>query len=553
MRIYRAGGEARVSARAWIEQLGRALAAAHLACDADEARAILVDAGELESAIEDARRPACDGSDSISRTLRALACAAGHALIAARRRERGLVRRALHAASGALERLRSHSLPSEVERRAPEGFAHYGLFPEMYEEAAARFAAGRNPGPILCLGLRSIGTSLAGVVHAALAERGFPVESFTLRPRGHPFDRRPILDGALASRMARSGAHFVIVDEGPGLSGSSLLGTAAALERLGIPGERITLLPGHLPDERRLTAPNWGRYTKYAGAFENVFSPESLLDLCDGHSIEDISAGRWRNAIGVDAPVHPQHERRKFLARNSRGHPIVMFRFAGFGRHGAIRRARAEALAEAGFGPRVIGLRDGFLGLAFVDGTPSMADPVRIGHYAAFCARTFATDTAADHESLRAMAEDNLAECLGEEWRGRAGRHFDRLARCDCPAVILDGRMAAHEWIGTTSGFVKVDAIDHGLDHFEPGPHDIAWDLAGAIVELDLEPSARDVLIEQSGDPDIARRLPAVEIAYRAFRLAYCTQSARTLADTPEGPRFAAQAEKHAAALRGLL
>ena len=59
-----------------------------------------------------------------------------------------------------------------------------------------------------------------------------------MRPEGHPFDR--ILrwsDKQLAwfAKASRADAMFVIVDEGPGLSGSSFLSVAEALCDAGVP------------------------------------------------------------------------------------------------------------------------------------------------------------------------------------------------------------------------------------------------------------------------------------------------------------------------------
>ena len=48
--------------------------------------------------------------------------------------------------------------------------------------------------------------------------------------------------------------------------------------------------------------------------------------------------------------------------------------------------------------------------------------------------------------------------------------------------------MQPHEWIRTTSGWIKTDALDHHNDHLLPGNQDIAWDIAGAAVEFGLRP-----------------------------------------------------------------
>jgi hypothetical protein len=115
--------------------------------------------------------------------------------------------------------------------------------------------------------------------------------------------------------------------------------------------------------------------------------------------------------------------------------------------------------------------------------------------------------------------------------------------------------MLAHEWIRTADGWRKVDALDHGDDHFFPGhPQDPAWDLAGAIVELSLAPTAAAALVERyrrlSGDAAIAARLPAFRVAYLAFRAGYASIAADTLAGSDDGARFAHERDRRVAELR---
>jgi hypothetical protein len=127
-----------------------------------------------------------------------------------------------------------------VELRVPEGFAFYAVYPEAYAAAARKL---RLSGPPLVIGIRSIGTTLGAVVAAAL-EAPPPL---TLRPFGDPFARQVELPAELVER----GAHYVIVDEGPGLSGSSFGAVADALEVQGVAPERIAFLSSHGGDLRR--------------------------------------------------------------------------------------------------------------------------------------------------------------------------------------------------------------------------------------------------------------------------------------------------------------
>ena len=85
---------------------------------------------------------------------------------------------------------------------------------------------------IVVIGLRSIGTALAATVAGALAH---PVAAITVRPHGHPFEREIAVTDEFATVLAEPTARYVVVDEGPGLSGSSV---AAA----------IRLAEAHAPD-----------------------------------------------------------------------------------------------------------------------------------------------------------------------------------------------------------------------------------------------------------------------------------------------------------------
>jgi hypothetical protein len=109
-------------------------------------------------------------------------------------------------------------------------------------------------------------------------------------------------------------------------------------------------------------------------------------------------------------------------------------------------------------------------------------------------------------------------------------------------AVIVDGRMQPHEWICSDRGvWLKVDGGSHGDDHFYPGATDIAWDLAGAIIEWRLDSPATEYFLSRyrraSGD-DPGSRLPSFLLAYSAFRLGYCKMAAESVQDEQERARL---------------
>lgn len=523
--------------------------------DHDRVVELLIDLGVLEAAVADALCPEADADHPRLAELRAATVAAGRQLVASW--DGRPVR-------SAPELGRLGPLPPEVRVRIAEGYAYYALYPETYVEAARRFARERTPEPVVCIGLRSIGTSLSAVVAAALEEQGFAVESLTLRPRGYPFDRRPVLAPALAKRLrARAGAWFLVVDEGPGLSGSSFCGTADLLEHLGIPTSRIVLFPSHLPGPRSFVSDTaqerWERYGKAYAGFEEIWLPRAPFPATS----RDASAGAWRGLLGlgeVDWPaVQPQHERRKYLAQGPDGQP-VLHKFAGLGRYGRRALERAEDLAEAGFSPSVIGLQGGFLASSFVAGRPlrrADSDPKLLGtavRYLGHLGQRFVTGRPAEPEALLEMVRTNVVEGLGSS-------RFDRLAGMErtvrafgeVPAVAVDARLMPHEWLRTAEGCLKTDALDHHADHFFPGTADIAWDVAGLGVEFGLETGVQTEVAEAVGhasrDRALPARLPFYRVAYAAFRLGYATMAAGALAGLPDGERMAREAERYRGAL----
>ena len=58
--------------------------------------------------------------------------------------------------------------------------------------------------------------------------------------------------------------------------------------------------------------------------------------------------------------------------------------------------------------------------------------------------------------------------------------------------------MMPHEWLELPDGrLLKLDGSAHGDDHFFPGPCDIAWDLAGTIVEWKLTAPEAEYFLEE--------------------------------------------------------
>jgi hypothetical protein len=414
--------------------------------------------------------------------------------------------------------VRNAALPEQIEISVPEGFAYYALDPELYRRSARRFAAEVRPDRVAVIGIRSIGTTLAAIVAKELPKS----RVWSVRPRGHPFDRQVRVDYDLARAWLGWGGHFAIVDEGPGLSGSSFASAADFLTTLGIREERIVFFPAWAPDGSAFVNENarrrWQRHRKYWTPFEELHRFDHATDL---------SAGQWRKLRRARPPVHPQHERRKYLQADR------LYKFAGYGRYGRAKLERAERLA--GFIPPVLGLEDGFLVSRWVEGRSARPSREFVEHaatYLAHVAREFPTGESADTGALAAVIEQNT----GRPWtRGLP----------DGRAVTLDGRMLPHEWLETSGGFVKTDALDHGDDHFYPGPQDIAWDLAAFGLEFGCQERLLECYSRVSGDHDAGSRVPFYRAAYLAFRLGYCDMAAKALAGSADGARFQRARERY--------
>jgi hypothetical protein len=454
----------------------------------------LIEAGELEAGVADALCPDYDDDLPVLRSLR-----------------RGL--------------WMGVELPAEIDISVPEGFAYYALDPDLYRIAAARFAE-RRPERVAVIGIRSIGTTLSSIVEVELRRFGVAAESWTVRPRGHPWRRELRVSEALARRWREWSGCFAVVDEGPGMSGSSFASVAEFLSGLGIADERIVLFPSWETDGTGFVSAEatrrWERHRKYCANFAEL-----------GHfaGARDLSAGEWRAVRGIWPAVEPRHERRKYL-REGR-----LYKFAGYGRYGREKLERARRLRP--FTTPATALQHGFLEMPWIEGRPVQASIAFLDHaarYLAFVRREFVTGEPADTGILAEMIEVNT----GHAWTGPIP---------DAAAVALDGRMLPQEWIETADGFVKTDAVDHGDDHFFPGPQDTAWDLAALAVEF----GGGDYLLERyervSGDRGVAARLPFYRMAWLAFRLAYAEMAVQTLGDSEDGARFRREGARYAAAI----
>lgn len=427
--------------------------------------------------------------------------------------------------------------PGELRISPPEGFAYYALHPLDFADLASQISL--KSSLLGIVGIRSIGVTLSALVLAALRRRGAQAERFSVRPFGHPYNRRTEFDvrqTELVKTLNQDGAEFFVVDEGPGMSGSSFLSVGDALTAAGVQPDRVTFLGSRVPDPNSLRATDAGsRWRRFRSCYARQNS--RLPQVAKLY----IGGGEWRRDVFGDPRDWPaswtQMERLKFLSPDKR----QLLKFEGFGRFGQEVHERSCQVASAGFGPMPIEFTDGFSVYPFLRGkalsVTDLTDVMveRIAEYCAFRATEFRTSAPQNVKELETMVRFNVAEEFGYELALEHG------SVASVSPVLVDGRMLPHEWLQMPSGVQKVDAASHCDDHFFPGPTDIAWDLAGAIVEWSMPTHAQVQLIDRyralTGD-DVSKRLRMYLLAYAVFRCGYCLMAAEAVRGSGEEHRL---------------
>ncbi|HZU33665.1 MAG TPA: hypothetical protein VFB79_21305 [Candidatus Angelobacter sp.] len=441
--------------------------------------------------------------------------------------------------------LREQSIPETLTVSTPEGFAYYGLHPLAYAERVTEIENCAND--LAVIGIRSIGTTLSAVVTAAARIRGMQAKRITVRPQGHPYNRVAEFTAEqqefIRSAVSRN-ATFVIVDEGPGLSGSSFLAVAEAAEAAGASREKIVLLCGHEPNADALCTMDGARRWKRFRSLAVANGP--LLPM--GAEIF-IGGGEWRRKHFTSEHEWPaawtSFERLKYLTA---GHPARMFKFVGIGHYGDQVFERESKVAEAEFGPLPRKEVHGFISYPWINGHPMRAAELspsviaRLAEYCAYRVQAF-VERQMDISPLQQMAEHNLHELK---------INLPMALRVKRP-VIADGKMQPYEWILNKEGqMLKTDSGSHGDDHFFSGATDIAWDLAGAIIEWRMNGEQKkkflDLYCSISGD-DAQGRINDYICAYAVFRSAYCLMAANAMNGSDEQVRL----EKASAEYQALL
>lgn len=546
---------------AWARDLGGYLSRL------DAVRSPLIAAGQIEQAICDSN--ACRASQAC---IAAMTTRIAEAFTATFANEEGGVASALQRTLGCLD-----SMPplraGSVTVKVPEGFAFYTLYPEQYIQATLDWirdhADRRQAAPVIVVGIRSIGTSLSALVAATLSRYGWDAHRITLRPGGHPFERH--VD--IGREEIRGAVYGLVVDEGPGLSGSSMAAAAAALERAGLDRRGIAFLPGHSHEPGHAASPEvrawWASTPRYSTSPEHMrWNGCSLNDIVmkltpgllatDGEvsHTEDFSAGRWRASLFKSPAEWPAvcsaFERTKYRAVCDSGY-AALWKFAGF----------TESCCRA----RATGLFHGFEVMPWIEGHPLQAEDGEapmLGHIGRYIARSAGPVMTADQSRAAWMRIENMLywntrEALGEEDAG-AIRAWGQTLKIDhgMPSYT-DGHVAPHEWLRTSSGsIVKTDSSGHVTDHTIVGMQPLVWDIAGAIVEWHLNDSSAGCLLEACYAAGVQRvprdMLRWYEAGYAAMRLGQCEMCSEAEGkQSEEGARLQKAAKLYEERLRRVL
>lgn len=555
----------------------------------DRLRALLIRAGQLEQAVFDAPTSA-----TLRARAHALTALAGQLFYAAWARANNCAEVfEIDGAASSLARVEqlidTMPLPdTRVTVYLPEGFAFYALFPDHYCLAAQRWLREQRESVsryAVIVSVRSIGTTLGAVVAAVLGHAGWHVTSLSVRPTGHPFDRQT----DLGDLWIADDVWGLVVDEGPGLSGSSMASVAAALVRAGVRRQRIVFFPGHggEPGWAALGAVRtWWRATpRYPAApealrFDGRLLPEALAEatrrLCDSPiaQVEDFGGGLWRQAVYQDADHWPAvctpFERSKYRVTLRNGQQ-VLWKFSGLAGApgGSSSNAEAEAAllrrrAAQGWGPALLGVAHGFVAMKWIDGEvlhSTDATPELLAHIGRYIADVAAPPLSLDEQQaalarLTEIAYWNVWEAFGQA----AAERIHACAEAAWASIAQplatygDGRLAPGKWLRLPTGRVlKLDAGGHALDHTAVGSQPVVWDLAGAILEWRLCAQQAAHLLDSyhtvGGQPVAAPLLAFCRLAYAAFRLGQTTLCAQIAPDPAEQARLWRAAALYRAAI----
>ena len=535
-----------------------------------ELRALLIYAGQLEQGLSDALDDGTYPAPFAVTLSRYATAGAAAALYHGGMRARV----ALATSEFVLKRLQRHE---DVRLRitVPEGYAYHGLYPEQYVGAAHAWARTHTPEPsgyALVVGLRTIGTSLAAMVAAVLRACGYATVTTTLRPTGHPYAR----SASINARLVRRASAALIVDEGPGRSGSSMAATAQALVEAGLARGRIAFLPSHQGEPGPAAAETirewWLNTPRHVGASRCSKDADLIAHLIDPFTehdpvarIDEVGGGLWRRHAYSHMAEWPAvcapFEAPKFLYILRSGRQLLA-KFAGLNLAGPALLNGAESAAgqmertaRLGIGLMPCGVAEGFVVMPWLRGrhlTPRDASAsvlTELGRYIALSAGT--PLAAEEHEAgLRRLCDivsTNVARALdpaaGAAAQCLTERVVPELLRLTSRRASGDGHVAPHEWLSTAAGALcKTDNAGSTLDGTCVGVQSDAWDVAGIAVEWELDDQALAKVMQAyhaaGGAAHTDAEVNFHRLAYAAFRAGQCVLGMDVEADADERDRL---------------
>jgi hypothetical protein len=515
----------------------------------DEVRSLLIEAGQIEQATADLKNLSLEGkqffqtiTDSVAQWFVSIWSKSSETW-----KWTGI----------SSERFKDfESAITECVFKVPEGFAFYALYPEQYCASALKWLSlvEDSDAKAVVIGIRSIGTTLSSVITAVLQKANRSVHRFTVRPVGPPFERVT----SIISSDLRDAKYALIVDEGPGISGSSMASVANSLVDLGFPMEKICFFPGH-EGEPGAAASNeirkmWNQIRRYTSSLEELrWSGQSLEELflaqsrmlCgrNFHSIKNLSAGQWRKFVCSDEADWPSvctnFERLKFLCMSESGFSLL-WKFAGLGPGfegddlGAKAFSDWKSKYEQGWTIKPIGMFMGFVAIPWTSGRQlTIRDAPQISETLGRYLVDSATSPLEPNECRKAI--DRLVEIISINIKEAFGSDEAScaLALVPHPYRLIhlpsygDGHLAPHEWIYTEEGqMMKMDCECHAFDHTFVGRQSICWDIAGALIEWKLDPIHKSRLleiVEEGGIVINEALLLFYQLAYTSFNLGQTT------------------------------
>ena len=468
-----------------------------------------------------------------------------------------------------IEGLMTAPLPARArdeKMRLPEGFRCQDLAHQDVIEL-------RDPdAPVVIVGVRTAGAYFAPLVKAVLSAEGWTnVSWMTVRPKlgVSRWEAREL------RRLGRTAARVAVVDDHPNTGLTARL-ALDLLARHGVQPRRVTVVvprhpvrphwvlpPGEVAGPERLGFVTLEPEELHKARLIEPASMEPLLREYHG-SAENVRVAETSRVQAINARLAGQlgdgfqvRLKRVFAlsAEGADGESATRHVFAKsvgwgwLGYHAYLMAARLEGCV-----PPLIGLRHGLLLTEWLDegpaGPPEQATDRLVGAVALYTARrvrglALPQDPCFGSPEYRWTGWDEMIHIL----RGAYGPYVGRLKApvlrrllegyvSPVPTVV-DGRMRREEWIETSGGVLKADFEQHNFGGAELDVVDPAYDLAGAIYELELPESAARGLVDAyaraSGDRTVDDRLLLYELLYGVVAM---QRAARDAAEEPRRERL---------------